>query len=81
MRLMNLLTAVMAAGLVAAPAVAFAQGGGGGSEGGVGAGSNTIHCSSAKIANAAADPNCAQRDPPMPARGASTAPRNSPPPR
>jgi hypothetical protein len=58
--------------------MAFAQGSGGGSEGSASAGSNTIHCSSAKNADAAADPNCAQRDPPMPAPGASTAPRNVP---
>jgi hypothetical protein len=69
MRAINLLTAVMVAGLVASPA--FAQSSGGGSEAGGGAGSNQVHCSAAKNANAAADPNCQQRDPPMPAPGSA----------
>jgi hypothetical protein len=65
MRTMNLLTVVMATGLLAAPA--FAQSS---NESGGGPGSNQIHCSPAKNADAAADPNCAQRVPPMPAQGA-----------
>jgi hypothetical protein len=65
MRTMNLLTAVMAAGLFAAPA--FAQS----NESGGGAASTQIHCSPAKNGDAAADPNCAQRVPPMPAQGNS----------
>jgi hypothetical protein len=71
MRTMNLLTAVMAAGLLAAPA--FAQS----TEGG-GAGSNQIHCSPAKNGDAAADPNCQQRVPPMPTRGDSRAQASGP---
>jgi hypothetical protein len=78
MRSINLLTAVMFAGLAASPA--FAQGAGGNEAGG-GAGSNQIHCSAAKNGNAAADPNCAQRVPPMPGTGSAgmqpSAPRNS----
>jgi hypothetical protein len=61
MRVKNLLAAVMAAGLFAAPAFAAEQAGG--------SGSDQIHCSPAKNGNAAADPNCLQRDPPMPAQG------------
>jgi len=67
MRAMNILTAVMAAGLIAAPA--FAQS----NESGGSAASTQIHCSPAKNADAAADPNCAQRVPPMPAQGNSGA--------
>jgi hypothetical protein len=66
MRAMNLLTAVMAAGLFAAPAFAQSSNESGGS-----AASTQIHCSPAKNADAAADPNCAQRVPPMPAQGSS----------
>jgi hypothetical protein len=65
---MNILTAVMAAGLFAAPAFAQSSNESGGS-----AASTQIHCSPAKNANAAADPNCAQRVPPMPAQGNSGA--------
>jgi hypothetical protein len=61
MRAMNLLTAVMAAGLLAAPAFAQSSNETGGS-----AASTQIHCSPAKNADAAADPNCRQRVPPMP---------------
>ena len=68
MRPMNILAAAMVAGLFVSPA--FAQGAGG-SESSASAGSNQIHCSPAKNGNAAADPNCAQRDPPMPAPGSS----------
>ena len=68
MRSINLLTAVMAAGLLAAPAFAAEDAGG--------AGSNQIHCSQAKNGDAAADPNCQQRVPPMPAPG-STGPQAS----
>jgi hypothetical protein len=63
MRKMTLLTAFMAAGLLAAPAFAAEDSGG--------AGSNQIHCSQAKNRDAAADPNCQQRVPPMPAQGSS----------
>jgi hypothetical protein len=68
---MHLLTAVMAAGLFAAPA--FAQSSESGS-----AGSTQIHCSPAKNGDAAADPHCAQRVPPMPAQGNSGAPTSGP---
>jgi len=71
MRKMKLLTAVMVAGLFAAPA--FAQS----TESG-GAGSNQIHCSPAKNGDAVADPNCQQRVPPMPTRGASGAQASGP---
>jgi hypothetical protein len=67
MRAMNLLTAVMVAGLFAAPA--FAQS----NESGGSAASTQIHCSPAKNADAAADPNCQQRVPPMPAQSSSRA--------
>jgi hypothetical protein len=63
MRSINLLTAVMAVGLFAAPALAAEQAGG--------AGSNQVHCSPAKNGDAAADPNCLQRVPPMPGPGSS----------
>jgi len=71
MRTINLLTAVMAAGLFAAPA--FAQSSESGS-----AGSTQIHCGPAKNADAAADPNCAQRVPPMPDQGNVAAPTSAP---
>jgi hypothetical protein len=76
MRGINLLTVVTVAAMFAAPA--FAQSGGGGSEGNSSAGSNQVHCGAANNANAAADPNCAQRQPPMPAPGTADAPRNAP---
>jgi hypothetical protein len=63
MRTMKLLTAAMVAGLFVAPAFAAEDSGG--------AGSNQIHCSPAKNGNAAADPNCQQRVPPMPMPGSS----------
>jgi hypothetical protein len=76
MRAMNLLTAVMTAGLLAAPA--FAQS----NESGGSAASTQIHCSPAKNGDAAADPNCRQRVPPMPAQGSAgtqaSNPMNSP---
>jgi hypothetical protein len=73
MRAMNILTAVMAAGLIAAPAFAQSSNESGGS-----AASTQIHCSPAKNADAAADPNCAQRVPPMPAQGNSAAHASNP---
>jgi hypothetical protein len=69
MRIMNLLTAVMVASLVGAPAFAAEDGGNSGS---------TIHCSPAKNADAAADPNCAQRVPPMPNQVNADAPPSAP---
>jgi hypothetical protein len=69
MRVTNLLTAVMVAGLFAAPAFADSTMGGNANirlAAETSGGSTQIHCSPAKNGNAAADPNCAQRVPPMP---------------
>ena len=68
MRSINLLAAVVTTCLFAAPAFAQSEGGS--------KGSTQIHCGPAKNADAAADPNCAQRVPPMPApaNSASQAP-------
>lgn len=74
MRPIDILKAVIVAGLIASPALAQ---GSGGNEGG-GAGSNQVHCSPAKNGDAAADPNCAQRDPPMPAPGGTAMPSGQP---